>query len=321
MQLILSNLAETKYIMTTQQSPLRYTFKPGTVCEMCGDSIAGHKILGQRLNKSLGLSPRKKSGISVSVKRCKKCGLIYSDPQPIPESIQDHYNVPPETYWEKAYFNWDESYFLPQINRAKLLLNFRPGMKSLDIGSGIGIGVVALAKAGFDSYGLEPSEAFYSKSIESTEISAGMIRFSSIENAEYDDNSFDFISMKAVAEHLYTPSASIAKAIRWLKPGGVVYIEVPSTKYFITRLIDLYFKSIGTTYTSHLSPMHEPYHLFEFSLKSFSANTHAKEYDIVHYEYDVCDILFFPKILHPLVGWYMKTTNSGMDLHVWLRKK
>ncbi|HEX2536103.1 MAG TPA: hypothetical protein VHK69_20315, partial [Chitinophagaceae bacterium] len=61
---------------------LRYYFEEVTRCEMCGDSTANHKVLGQRLNQSQGLQPKKKSGISVSVKKCSRCELIYSSPQP-----------------------------------------------------------------------------------------------------------------------------------------------------------------------------------------------------------------------------------------------
>ena len=307
--------------MTTEPSTIRYTFKPVTNCEMCDDNAANHKVVGQRLNKSQGLHPKSKSGISVSVKRCTNCGLIYSDPQPIPHSIQDHYGIPAESYWDKAYFAWDDSYFLPQIEKAKALINFKPGMKSLDIGSGIGKGILALSKAGFDSYGLEPSETFYKKSIESSAVVSNKLQLSSIEDARYDDDTFDFISMKAVVEHMYTPSDSMAKAVRWLKPGGVIYVEVPSAEHLITRLIDMYFKLIGTTYTSHISPMHEPFHLFEFTLKAFEKDGARNNYSVAHIDYDVCDIWFFPKVLHPILHKYMELTKTGMDIHVWIKKK
>jgi hypothetical protein len=52
-----------------------------------------------RLSASQGLTPRKAEGIAVPVKRCNDCGLIFSDPQPIPENLSDHYGVPPDEYW------------------------------------------------------------------------------------------------------------------------------------------------------------------------------------------------------------------------------
>ena len=307
--------------MSVQTHPLRYTFKPVINCEMCGDTAENHKVLGQRLNKSQGLKPKGKSGISVSVKRCNNCGLIYADPQPIPNSIQDHYGIPPESYWEAAHFKWEPSYFLKQINKAKGIINFQPGMKALDIGSGSGKGVMSLIHAGFDAHGIEPSETFYKKSLEFKEIAENRIKLSSVEDAVYADNEFDFIVINAVAEHMYTPSASIANAVKWLKPGGVLYIEVPSSDYFVTGLIDLYFRMIGTLYTSHISPMHEPYHLFEFSKKSFEENAKLNNYTIIDSEYFVCNIPFFPRVFHPMLRKYMDMTNTGMDVEVWIKKK
>jgi 2-polyprenyl-3-methyl-5-hydroxy-6-metoxy-1,4-benzoquinol methylase len=38
---------------------------------------------------------------------------------------------------------------------------------------------------------------------------------------------FDFITFGAVLEHLYDPSMSIHKAMSWLKPSGIMHIEVP----------------------------------------------------------------------------------------------
>src|ERR1700675_221022 len=118
---------------------LRYYFEVIENCEMCGNSIANHKLLGQRLNQSQGLSPKKKSGITVSVKKCTQCNLIYSCPQPIPFDIQDHYGVPPESYWQNAeYFQVMPDYFSTQISRAIKLLVHVPGMRALDVGAGLG---------------------------------------------------------------------------------------------------------------------------------------------------------------------------------------
>jgi SAM-dependent methyltransferase len=287
---------------------------------MCGDSTEHHKVIGQRLNKSQGYSPRSKFGISVTVKRCKNCGLIYSDPQPRPLSIQDHYGIPPESYWTAVHFQWNESYFLNYINQAKEMINFHQGMKSLDIGAGTGKMLLSLKNAGFDAYGLEPSEPFYKRALEFTGFPVDKLQLSSIEDAVYNENEFDFIIINAVAEHIYTPSATIANAVKWLKPGGVMYVGVPSADYFITNLIDVYFKALGTLYTSHISPMHEPFHLFEFTLKSFQADAKRHNYTIVQSGYDVCPIHFFPKMFHPLLSKFMELTNTGEAVYVWVKK-
>jgi rRNA maturation protein Nop10 len=69
---------------------LRYSFEQAEKCEICGEPTGNHKILGQRLNRSLGKHPKRIDGISVSVKKCRNCKLIYSSPQPVPFDVQDH---------------------------------------------------------------------------------------------------------------------------------------------------------------------------------------------------------------------------------------
>src|SRR5215813_14223549 len=95
---------------------LRYKFNYVDNCNLCGSSSDKHKIMGQRLNQSQGMNPKNKTGISVSIMQCKNCGLIFSNPQPVPFDIQDHYGVPPENYWRSEYFNVDEKYFSGQID-------------------------------------------------------------------------------------------------------------------------------------------------------------------------------------------------------------
>ena len=298
-----------------------YTYKSVSFCNMCNDPNDSHKILGQRLNQSQGLHPKKKNGILTTIVKCSNCNLIYSNPQPIPEKIQDHYGVPPEDYWKPEYFNIDPSYFSGQIQKAKELINFQQGMKALDIGAGIGKGIIALANADFDTYGFEPSQTFRQKAIEYMKINPDKIKLGGIEDVDYPENTFDFISFGAVLEHLYDPNESIKKALKWLKHNGIIHIEVPSSKYLITKLFNLYYRIIGTNYVSNISPMHDPYHLYEFDLKSFQDNGKRLNYIIEDFEHSAASVYHIPKLFHPFLKWIMKSTNTSLQLTVWLRKK
>jgi len=297
-----------------------YTFYYIERCEMCGDSTAAHHVLGNRLNQTQGISPKSKTGISVTVVKCDNCKLIYSQPLPIPQTIQDHYNTPPESYWGEDYFNVDENYFSNEINIVRDLLSFTPGMISLDIGAGLGKCMLAMEKVGFNSYGIEPSILFYNRAISKMGISKEKLQMGMVENVTYPENKFDFITYGAVFEHLYHPAESLEKSLAWLRPGGIIHIEVPSSKYFIARLINFYYKICRTTYVSNLSPMHTPFHLYEFDLKSFEKLGEKLNYKIQKYEYHVCEISFIPKILKPLFHYFMKVTNTGMQLTVYLKK-
>lgn len=298
----------------------KYSFKAISVCEMCEDKTEKHKILGQRLNKSQGFRPKTKTGISVSIMKCTNCGLIYSNPQPIPFDLQDHYGTPPEEYWKDEYFVWQPTYFSSQIEEAKKILDSSSGMKALDIGAGIGKGMLSMQSQGFDVYGLEPSVPFYERAISKMGVNKEKLKLGTIEDLDYELESFDFITFGAVFEHLYEPSKCLEKAFSWLKPNGIIHIEVPSSKWLLPKFMNSYFKLIGTNYVTNLSPMHTPFHLYEFDLKSFNKLSEKLNFKVENYRYDVCSIYFFPKILHGLLRSYMKATNKGMQLTVYLRK-
>lgn len=299
---------------------LKYTFQYITHCNMCGADSSKHRVLGKRLNRSQGKRPSNKIGITTTVLKCKDCGLIYSNPQPIPNDLQDHYGIPPEDYWKDEYFIDNKDYFKKEIEVLEKIMKVSVGMKSLDIGAGLGKQMIALADAGFDAHGFEPSKPFYRQAISKMKIDPTKLKLGMIEELEYPDNYFDFISFGAVLEHLYDPADSINRAMKWLKPTGILHIEVPSSKWLVGKIINFYYKIKMTDYVGNISPMHEPFHLYEFGLKSFEKHAKKNNYEIAFHEYYVCQT-FLPKILDTVLVPYMKKTNTGMQLCVWLRKK
>lgn len=299
---------------------VRYSFHYIQQCNLCDAPSTSHKILGRRLNTSQGKNPRNKVGIATTIMKCKNCGLIFSNPQPIPYDIQDHYGVPPENYWKPDYFKWDESYFKYEIGKLKELMPFQQGQKALDIGAGLGKGMLSLMKAGYDTYGFEPSKPFYERAISQMGIPKERLKIGMIEEMNYPENEFDFISFGAVMEHLYDPSGSILQSMKWLKPGGLMQIEVPSSDWLINKIFNFVYKIQGLDYVANISPMHEPFHLYEFGINSFRAHAKKHGYELAFHEYYVCQT-FMPKFTDFILKPYMKATNKGMQLTVWLRKK
>lgn len=298
---------------------LKYFFNYIDNCNMCGSKTDTHKILGKRLNQSQGKKVKEKIGITTTIAKCTNCGLIYANPQPVPFDLQDHYGVPPENYWKESYFTIEENYFQGEIKRLKSLIDFKVGMKSLDIGAGLGKAMIVLEKTGFDTYGFEPSKQFYERAISKMGISPEKLKLGTIEEIEYPENTFDFISFGAVLEHLYEPSNSILKALKWLNTNGVIHIEVPSSDWLINKIINLFYRINRTDYVGNISPMHEPYHLYEFGLKSFLEHAKQHGYELAFSEYYVCQT-FMPKLADYILKPYMKKTDTGMQLCVWLRK-
>lgn len=276
---------------------------------MCGST--SFTLLGVRLSASQGCRPKKVPGIAISVKKCD-CGLIFSDPQPIPRSLSDHYSVPPESYWLEAQLGEIDPHVAESIAAAKRLLPFRPGMTALDVGAGQGQSMKAFSDAGFDTYGIEPSAAFHSR------LDGSRVKLASAEDADFPPLSFDFISFGAVLEHIYSPSLALERALQWLKPNGIIHIHVPSSRWLIAKILNGYYRIRGTNYVTHLSPMHAPFHLYEFEPECFRRNGRRLGYEIAEVQVSVCYIPYFP--LKRAFKWIMEQTGTGLMLTVYLRK-
>lgn len=301
------------------EKTITYTFHPISACNMCGSSSNRHQVLGRRLNASQGRNPRRKAGITTTIMRCRDCGLIFSNPLPIPADIQDHYGVPPEEYWKEDYFRIDLPAFAPLIERARQHMDPCDHPRSLDIGAGIGKLMKAFEQDGFEAWGCEASTPFHIRAIEKMGIPAERLKAGRVEDIDFPSEFFDVITFKAVLEHLTDPSAVLRHCLPWLKPGGVIYLASPSSNWMISRWFDRYYALRGMDYSSHISPMHPPYHLYEFGLDSFIKNGRQNGYKVCHHHYDVCET-FLPKMFDGLLRRIMRRNNTGMDLTVLLKK-
>lgn len=281
---------------------MNYNFKKIESCNMCGATITQFKILGRRLNCSHGLFPKKKIGIATTILKCKTCSLIFSNPQPFPANLQDHYGVLPDSYWKLQYLNevLDINHLMLKLKKV-ISLNNKP--KALDVGAGIGKMMIALDKEGFETYGIEPSIQFYEKAINQMKVPTNRIKCVTLEDAIFEKNTFDFITFKAVLERLSDPFMAIIKAIEWLKPGRIIEVQLPSSNWLIGKFFNFFYRLTFSEFCAKLSPMHAPYHLYEFHIESFKQHSKKYNYSIVDVEYVVCNSFF-------LKAFYFKTNNA-----------
>jgi len=308
--------------MTTHNllKAIKYTFIPINRCNMCGSNCHHFSLMGRRLNNTQGFRPSKKIGVTITVEKCDSCGLVFPNPMPMVDTLVDHYNVPAKDYWDESYFDNNSGYFKEQIDWYRNLSPNIECSKALDIGAGLGKCMKALSTAGFEVKGIEPSPSFAKRAIEINGIDPDNLKICSVEEASFPEKYFDFITFGAVLEHLYDPSSSIKKVMKWLKPSGLIHIEVPSASWLVGKLVNIIYKFSGQKFVTNLSPMHNPYHMYEFTLESFKRNGERCNYDIVDHKFYVGDT-FLPKLLDRFIRPVMRATESGMQLTVWLRKR
>lgn len=296
----------------------RYAFFDGHACNMCGAAANKQVLWGRRLDRPQGFWPRRLHGITVSIVRCNVCRLVYPNPMPVPEDLADHYDVPPDEYWSadampaQAHAGYADTFEQLTGRKAR-------GSRVLDIGAGLGAGMLSLDRTGFSTYGIEPSPSFRRAALDRTGIAPERLQLASVEGAQFEPATFDLVLFSAVLEHLRDPAAALEKAMSWLVPGGVAYVEVPSSAWLMSRLLRAFYRLTGNDFVINTSPMHVPYHLFEFGLASFQLHGERAGYVVARHEFFPCEV-YAPRIMARPLSGFMARSDTGMQLGVWLRR-
>src|SRR5262249_42185654 len=65
-------------------------------------------------------------------------------------------------------------------------------------------------------------------------------------------------------EHLYSPAETLKRVREALRPGGLVFIDVPNECSLLSRIGNAYMRLRGTNWAVNLSPTFPPYHVVGF---------------------------------------------------------
>lgn len=181
---------------------------------------------------------------------CPHCDVIYANPIPSLETIQQEYEKAEfDSSLEAAYAA--RSYINHLKTELKTPVN---GGRALDIGTGSGDFLEELQSIGFAQVeGIEPSLA----PIQAAKGSIRpFIRHGVFEGQNYPSNHFDLISCFQTLEHLRTPKELADRAYQLLKPGGMIFLVDHNYRAFLNRLL------------KEKSPIYDIEHLQLYSPKS-----------------------------------------------------
>ncbi len=104
----------------------------------------------------------------------------------------------------------------------------------LDVGCGMGAGLIAARNLGMDVLGFEPSASH-------ARIASDVLGLPVI--ADYftpeklEGRTFDLIMLTQVIEHIYDPKPFIHALLSALRPGGILQIATPNTRGLTARLV------------------------------------------------------------------------------------
>ena len=205
--------------------------------------------------------------------RCRRCQLMFLDPQPTPAQLERLYG--------KEYFtdrpNYDRTQqdrqFIEEGERLDLtkprpdkfvdyMLAHYPGrqFRYLEVGCGPGYTLKSLQSLGWTTHGLEISE--HAADFARRELHLPVVTGNIETTEDFHENQFDLAYMGDVLEHLLSPSATLAKFHRILEPGGLLVLALPSVLNLPS--VRLGFAAYGALGKERKMDI-PPYHLFEFT--------------------------------------------------------
>ena len=230
-------------------------------CPIC--EVRPSRFVGRRG----GEAHRQQLGVECSVWRCGRCRLVFPDPMPVPRGgVEQHYSVEPGEYFEH-HDHQQKAVAAAKMLAAAERLSGGKG-RLLDIGAGRGELLKAAKLGGWEPIGIEPSPVFAEYA---AQYSGAEIRRSSLEESAFETSTFDAVILAGVLEHLYEPDRTLQEIGRILRPGGVLFLDVPNEEGLYFQIGNAYYKLRRRDWTVNLAPTFAPFHVFGFGPKSLRA--------------------------------------------------
>jgi len=163
------------------------------------------------------------------LKECKDCKITFT--HPFPEGIteaysEDYYKILHEKQLRQRVKLWRK--------RLKIVKKFCKSGKLLDVGTGDGLFLKVAKTAHFKICGTEISPAAVRAAKNLYDLN---IHLTEIENADFEENSFDVITIWHVIEHVKNPLEALKKLYKLSKPGAVVFVATPNLDKHVARII------------------------------------------------------------------------------------
>ena len=250
--------------------------------------------------------PYRESGSITTTVICNSCGLVYANPQPGNEQIENLYggsyggqrdNTPNKFYISRK--DYDAQLRIDFIK--KVLPDLQPG-RALEIGAGAGNQLYALKLLGWQVEGMEPTPgyAFYAREKFNVDVTEGYFNIKA-----YSDEEFDLIIMAEVLEHFPDPVDTLQSIRSILKPDGYVYIDVPN---------------VLRPNRFHLKEYLHGDHLVFFSPTTFQLAVKHSGFEIVEHKWHYYQYALLRKLRTPQTIDFSKDGDNAFKVLAELKK-
>lgn len=224
--------------------------------------------------------------------RCRRCGLIYLNPQPTREELRkyypnDYHAYKPLSSVSSPFERLDRYYGIDKRCRAVVKrLKERKG-RVLDIGCATGEFLYSMRRYGnWELYGVEPNveAAMYARNVLGLNVFIGTLF-----EAQYPNAFFDVVTLWNVLEHLHYPLLTLREIARIIKPSGLLVISIPNPESIEARIFGRYWAGFDAPrhlFIYPLSTLKKALDLVGFDVKkvrSFTGRYHVLALSIGHW--------------------------------------
>jgi 2-polyprenyl-3-methyl-5-hydroxy-6-metoxy-1,4-benzoquinol methylase len=196
--------------------------------------------------------------------KCRRCGLLRTNPRPAPESMGSFYPDDYGPYLDTLIQQVEQKPASPLKKLLRSLANhtfkfkiqylppLTPG-RLLEIGCASGAFLYEMAKKGWQVQGIE----FSTKAAAAASQLGFPVHAGPLETAPKPEEPFDLIVGWMVLEHLHDPIAVLKKLREWAQPDAWLVLSLPNA-----GSLDFHI------FKDNLYSLHLPNHLYHFSPKT-----------------------------------------------------
>lgn len=289
-------------------------------CPLCrAEGRSGFK--GYKLSSKQGLFPKREYKNAARVYCCDECGLYFNFPLPKTEKqiFEQDDSLIALTHQDPERLK-SEAGYKDILSFLKMKAGLGSGSKVLDMGSGTGSAAYAMKQAGFEVYSVEPKKELFEFSIEKKFTEKGYSLNSTFEETQFSEEIFDFIFLEPL-HHFTDPHVAIQKALKWLKPGGYMHLEVINSEWLYKKILAFFYKLSFRKHVPYTSALRKPFNPCEYAPLSFKVYAAKNNLNLCVLESYPCNTSIPNKFLSGLVSSYMKRFKQGMELSIILQKK
>ena len=276
-------------------------------CNLCGST--DYKIMYQPTKKDYDPSEIFSASGGVmgtqQIVKCNHCGLVYVNPRVKNEIVVNAYS----DAVDELYVSQAEGRQKTFNNGLKLVEKYVPQRGTiLDVGCAAGFFLNVAKKAGWQTYGIEPSKWMSDWGNKKFNVN---IKNGTLKDAKLQDEFFDVVTMWDVLEHTSDPMGELAEVNRILKKDGILIINFPNVASKLARVA-------GGKWWFFLSV-----HLYHFSPRSMSMMLAKNDFEVIKFSrhYQTLSLEHLVK----MVGLYSKGVSklglkviNGLSIEDWL---